>query len=374
MSITLSGCASKKPREERPRKKVNIRQKDVEQPGDDRGALKAPPQGRLYNGVYPGSYDMEEDKIKLKSLLAYEKRTGKKAAWVYFSDNWYNGREFPLKTASWIRKHGSIPFIRLMLRSREKQDVAEHKFTLERIIAGDFDDDLRSWARQARRFKTPLLVEFGTEVNGRWFSWNGHWNGRGKKTGYGRATEADGPEKFRDAYRHIISISRQEKADNITWVFHANNQDIPDTSWNRMENYYPGDEWIDWLGVSVYGAQDPLEPDIYSFRELMDDVYPRLKKLSKDKKPIALLEFGVTSGNPRVNQAKWSEAALKDLVGGRWPRLIGLAWWNEGWENDDNPKHDTSMIVKDNPDLAAVLKKWVGGQANVLDKVLTETP
>ena len=31
----------------------------------------------------------------------------------------------------------------------------------------------------------PMLVEFGTEMNGYWFPWNGKWNGAGATLGYG---------------------------------------------------------------------------------------------------------------------------------------------------------------------------------------------
>lgn len=129
-----------------------------------------------------------------------------------------------------------------MLRSDAEQGHAEPVFTLDRIISGDFDNDLRAWARDARDFGSPLLAEYGTEVNGEWFPWNGIWNGAGTTDGYGNSTQFDGPERFRDAYRHIIQIAREEKASNITWVFHVDSEDVPDEEWNRLELYYPGDE------------------------------------------------------------------------------------------------------------------------------------
>ena len=33
------------------------------------------------------------------------------------------------------------------------------------------------------------------------------------------------------------------------------------SDWNKFENYYPGDEWIDWVGASVYGRQLPSDPE-----------------------------------------------------------------------------------------------------------------
>lgn len=327
--------------------------------------INIPPTGYIYHSVHPGGRTGEEDDITLNDLRSYEQAAGKTAAWVYFSHNWYHGREFPTQTAAWIRDAGSIPYVRLMMRSDAVQNHAEPEFTLDRIVNGNFDDDLRAWARAARDFGSPLMAEYGTEVNGEWFPWNGVWNGGGALDGYGDPAQPDGPERFRDAYRHIIQIARDEGAANILWVFHANNQDVPDESWNRLEQYYPGDEWIDWIGVSVYGAQTPMDEEWPEFRDMMDEVYPRLAALSPDK-PIVVLELGATSGNPRGDQAVWAENALTDLIAGRWPRMIGFSWWNETWPNDDDPTHNSNMRLQDNPALAAAFQKLVGADARVL--------
>ena len=327
-----------------------------------------PPKGYLYQGIYPGGETREEDDITLKDLRSYEQTVGKTAAWVYFSNNWYRSRKFPLATATWIREAGSIPFIRLMLRSSPDQNQAEPTFTLQNIINGKFDTDLHSWCSDARDFGTPILAEYGTEVNGSWFSWSGVWNGGGELNGYGDPTRPDGPERFKDAYRHIIQNSRDENAKNITWVFHVDDYGDPDTSWNQIENYYPGDEWIDWIGVSDYGAQTPQDEPWNSFRDGMDAIYPQLVALSPNK-PIVLLEFGVTKNNPLGDQAQWARDALTDITSFRWPRLIGFSWWNEWWQNDDNPAHDTTMRVQDNPDLAAVFQELVGNNPIVLGRI-----
>lgn len=327
--------------------------------------IPLPPAGYLYHSVYPGGKTGEESDVTQDDLRTYEDIVRKNAVWVYFSHNWYQGHEFPLATAAWIREAGSIPYIRLMLRSDSEQNHAEPLYTFDKILNGDFDADLQAWASAARDFGTPLIAEYGVEVNGEWFSWNGMWYGAGKLDGYGDPTIADGPEQFRDVYRHIIQISRDEKADNITWVFHVNNQDIPDEDWNRLEQYYPGDEWIDWLGVSAYGAQTPMETEWPEFRDLMDAVYPRLEALSPDK-PIVLLEFGAAANNPLGDQAAWARSALTDIISFRWPRLICFSWWNEAWPNDDNPAHDTTMRVQDNPALAAVFQELVGQSPVVL--------
>jgi hypothetical protein len=327
-----------------------------------------PAAGTFLHGVYPGGRTGEEDDITLEDLRAYEALAGKPAVWVYFSNNWYRSRRFPLETAEWIREAGSVPFIRLMLWSDPWSERAEPVFTLDRILAGEFDEDFTRWAEEARDFGTPIVVEFGTEVNGEWFPWNGAWNGAGRLDGYGAADQPDGPERFRDAYRHIVETMRAAGADNLVWVFHADCNDMPEEEWNRLEAYYPGDNLVDWLGVSVYGAQTPMEEEWPSFRECMDRAYPRLACLSDDK-PILLLEFGVTRDNPLGDPSDWARDALDDILSGRWPRLIGFAWWNERWQNDDDLAHDTDMQLQGDPDLAQVFAERVGGNPSVLGRM-----
>ena len=321
------------------------------------GAIPSPPSGKLYHGVYPGGITGEEDDITSADLSSYETTVGKTAAWVYFSNNWYRSRAFPLSTATWIRAAGSVPFIRLMLLDSAARKP-NHRFTLAHVIRGDFDADLRAWGDGARDFRTPLIVEFGTEVNGFWFPWNGKWNGGANK----------GPARFRQAYRHIVDVIRGEGATNITWVFHVNGDDEPGRPWNRFENYYPGDGYVDWVAVSAYGAQEPTEKWCGSFRDSLDAAYPRLVAMAPSK-PLIVAELGVTSRNPLCDQAEWAAAALGDLTSLRWPAVIGFSWWNEQWQNDNKPAHDTDMRVQDNPDLAAVFQALVGTDANVLGRV-----
>ena len=310
--------------------------------------LALPGVGKLYHGVFPGddpaAVDAEEDSVSPATVQSYETAVGKSVAWVYFSHNWYQGRAFPLATATWIRDRGSIPFIRLMLRSSPEQNVAEPTFTPARIAAGEFDADLTAWGQAAAAFGTPLLAEYGTEVNGSWFSWNGAWNGGAN----------GGADVFRRAYRHIVRTISAQGASNVSWVFHVGAQDVPEEAWNRLENYYPGDDAIDWVGVSEYGAADPLDDEWPSFSAVMDTVFPRLTAMAPGK-PVAVLEFGVSAGNPLGDPAVWATAALSDLIGGRWPGVVGFSWWNENWQNDADPAHDTDMRVETVPGLGAAM-------------------
>ncbi len=304
----------------------------------------AAPSGKILAGTYTGGRSGEEDDIIPSDLKAYIRTVGHRPAWVYFSNNWYRSRAFPAETAKWIRAAGSTPFIRLMLRSDPEQDHADPLYKTRAIARGDFDADLAKWARAAARFKTPILVEWGTEMNGEWFQWNARWNGKQR-----------GAKRFADAYRHIIDVMRTNGASNIIWVFHVNWADGPPRNWNQMEKYYPGDDYIDWLGISLYSMQGPNEDEPTAFSEI-DKTIHRLNKMAYAK-PIIIAEFGTDVHNPHEPAAPWADKALRQILSGKWPNLIGFSWWNETWPNGDDPADATDTRIVSDPNLIKVFRR-----------------
>ena len=207
------------------------------------------------------------------------------------------------------------------------------------IIAGKFDVQLRQWARQARQDGIPFMFDFAVEMNGKWFPWNGYWNGGGGKMGYGDPSLPDGPERYRDAYRHIINIFRQEKVNHVTWMFHAAmDMDEPTDRWNEPKNYYPGDDYIDWIGVSIYGAQNTGENYWDSFGDVVSyrGAYQKLAAVSSTK-PIAILELGVTDQHPLGDKADWLKGAFDDIKTNKYLNFQALTYWHENWDDNGHP-------------------------------------
>ncbi|HFC01311.1 MAG TPA: hypothetical protein ENJ53_10945 [Phaeodactylibacter sp.] len=251
--------------------------------------LIAPATG-IYHAAFP-DFGGTEDMVSTQRIEKFETLVDKEITWAYFSNNWYGALEFPTTTVTLINDAGRVPFIRMMPRVSFEEGGPDPFYTMQKIIDGDYDIHLAEWAIAAKNTAQPLLVEFGTEMNGNWFPWNAQYNGADTTDAYGDSSLPDGAERFRDAYRHIIDICNTNDANNITWFFHVDAYSQPDKNWNAIENYYPGDEYIDWLGVSVYGAQESGDP-YQEFSEIMNDVYPQLINLAD--KPIAILEFAVT--------------------------------------------------------------------------------
>ncbi len=325
-----------------------------------------PPQRGIYHSAFP-AFGPAEDTVTTGHIDRFARNiSGKNLTWAYFSDNWFNGITFPTRDVRTILSKGVIPFIRIMPRSKWEV-CSDRRYSLDKIIQGNFDTKLRRYARDAARIRAPMIMEFGTEVNGDWFPWSGACNGGGQRDGYGSPRLADGPERFRDAYRHIIDIFREEGAYNVTWVMHYNGGSSPNVPWNTHAAYYPGDDYIDWLGISAYGAQTPRQIRSWNpqFREVMSSAYNNVASVSRTK-PIALLEFGVVE---HAGKPQWIRNALSDLASGRYRRLKAIAWWHSDWRNDDGTW--SRMKIDSSPESAAAYREGVAHPMFVTQAVIS---
>ncbi len=286
-------------------------------------------------GAYLGAYvdfGEGEDKVTYDAITAFEQMTGKHLAIVAFGNFW-GEQAFPVKTVNIVSGYGAIPLIFWSPWDRpyvEKQ--GPDRFNLPDILAGKWDIYIDQWADAARNYGKPMLVSWGIEMNGTWFPWSGFYYGGSKVIGHkdGRPLYA-GPELVKQAYRYVVNRVRARKADNILWGFHVNHYGMPQESWNMMVNYYPGTDYVDWLGLSVYGKMLRAE-DWASFYNVMESSYQEICQLDAQK-PVIVAEWGVGEFPPG-NKAEFITKAFADLQT-RYQRVKGAVYWHERWENTD---------------------------------------
>jgi len=291
--------------------------------------LLPPDDEGIYFGSFP-DFGGPEDRVSAGRVRAFNRLAGKKIAFATFSQNWFRSMKYPRKAIHAIHRTGAVPLIRMMPRSGFREGRKEQHFSLQKIIDGRFDPALRAWARAAKRDGIPLLVDFAVEMNGNWFGWSGRFNGAGRKRRYGDPALYDGPERYRDAYRHIIDIFRAERVHHITWLFHPNLQSVPRRRWNRPKYYYPGDDYIDWIGISLYGPMTPAEEEWELFDEALERWSGTIREIS-EKKPLALLEFGVTDHHPECDKSVWLENAFETIYSGAYLKFRAINYWHENW-------------------------------------------
>ena len=318
--------------------------------------LTAPQRDQIYFGAFP-DFGGSEDHVSTQRVKDFETLAGKKIAWAYFSQNWYNGIIYPREAVHAIAQSGATPFVRLMPRSDEIQGHAEKRFSMQHIIEGKFDTALKKWAKDAKKDNIPLLADFAVEANGDWFQWSGRFTGGSKKDGYGDPHYPDGPERYRDAYRHIVDLFRAEGVTHITWFFHYNYASFPNEAWNQPKYYYPGDAYIDWVGFSLYGAQTLDEEwEGLEFSTQLKQYYPSTKEI-KTRNPMALLEFGVTDDHPDGNKSAWLDDAFKTILDNNYVKLAAINPWHENWENEDGTM--TKIRLDSSPETQTTFRKWI---------------
>jgi hypothetical protein len=294
------------------------------------GAASACPAGelpalavprRIYLGAFANfsAGARNEDYVTAGRLRRFARLAGRGLAWATFSQHFFRGLAFPGASVATLWRQGAVPVVRLMPWSQQVESRPERTFTLERIAAGALDAPLRAWGEAAAASRIPLVVEFGPEVNGEWFPWNGLYHGAGTPTADGPA----GPAAFRAAYRRVVEAIRAAGARNVEFAFHVEDYSAPEAGWNRASLYYPGDDYVDWVGVSIYG-----DPPPQPFAAALRDAYAQLSEFAPTK-PVAILEFGAPQSLGARAKARWIRAALATLAGGRFERVHAASWWDE---------------------------------------------
>lgn len=298
--------------------------------GTAHAALKVAP---LHDGVYHSAhpdFGLRDDLVTRGRVRTFMRAAEHPLAWAYVSSHWDKGIAFPEKECRILNSMGIVPLIGIMPWSTLVQNEPEPVYTLERINRGYFDAEIGACADTAASLGFPIMIEFGPECNGPWFPWSAAHNGGSEDT-YGERGVPDGAERFRDAYRRIIDIFREHGAEDVTWVFHIASG-ATSAEWNSASWYYPGDGYIDWLGMSVYGRRtgdDPARP----FMDAVRHTYRGLEDLSPSK-PIAVLEMGVSESYVLRDKAQWITDAFDAVYSGALPRLKAVSWWNKVYRPD----------------------------------------
>ncbi len=287
-------------------------------------------------GVYTGAYvdfGDSEDNVTLEGIEDFDKMVGKQQA-IIASSSYWGEQTFPRFNLDIITRYGAIPLLFWSPWDRPyDQNHGPDRFSLNEILAGKWDKYIDTWADSAREFGQPLFVAWGLEMNGTWFPWSGYFYGAGKVAqNIGGKKLFVGPELYKKTYRYVVDRVRARGAKNILWVFHVNNYSYPQDLWNQIAEYYPGADYVDWLGMSAYGKQfasDPWVDPVDAFE------YPYQDLAALDPaKPMMLAEWGIGEFPKAGNKGDWIRNAFQEIQT-KCPRVKAIVFWHERWQNSD---------------------------------------
>ena len=237
-----------------------------------------------------------------KHVRAFQDATGAHIQLVEF----YNSLTSPFQ--QWEARQatalGALPLIQLNPRN----------VSLARIAAGHYDGLIRRYADSVKAFRCRIALSFGHEMNGWWYSWG---------------MPQTRPATFIAAWRHIHDLFRREGVSNVIWSWDPSHmyQDYPGKVATPASEWYPGDAYVDWVGIDGY-----LRPG-----QTFDDIFHSQLHFIRNvtSKPVYIAETGVAVGPEQ-------KAQIAQLFAGvRSDHLTGLVWFDldgkEPWRLEGRP-------------------------------------
>ena len=239
-------------------------------------------QSVRYLGVFepdaPNSY---------AGINQFAQAIGRQPNVVLYYSQWLE--PFNVGFAAAAAKHGAVTLVQL----------APRNISLESIVSGRYDAYLESYASEVKAFGAQVILSFGHEMNGDWYSW-----------GYTHTS----PAVFVAAWRHIVTVFRSQGTKNVTWLWTVNIIGMP----NRIpepSSWWPGNSYVNWVGIDGYYWNSTIE-----FASLFGPTIGDVRELTSD--PILIAETGA---EPSAGQS----AKIADLFAGvRTFGLLGFVYYD----------------------------------------------
>ncbi|MFJ8432334.1 glycoside hydrolase family 26 protein [Kitasatospora sp. NPDC094019] len=233
-----------------------------------------------------------------------------------FSVGWWDKR-FDRRVFDTVAERGIMPMVAWEPWDFHKESKVDKlrgeqpDYALSRIIGGEFDSYIKQWAEGVKSLGYPVALRFAHEMNGYWYPWAEQANGNRRG-------------QYVQAWKHVHDLFRQAGADKVVWVWSPN---IDYENATPLDSLYPGDDYVDWIGLSGYYGTVGLEK-YASFEQIFE---PTLKKLRTfSPKPVVITETAATDSSGQ--KARWITEMFEQLP--RHPDIIGLIWYEAVKEVD----------------------------------------
>ncbi len=248
-------------------------------------------------GIYRPELPYHFDKV-----YSIQQKLGVRLSTISFYQAWGEGREheFKKKVVNNISRGGYTPFITWepWLAAFNEYEGKMPDSSLSIISGGEFDWYIRSWARESAKYGKPFYIRPLHEMTNATYPWSSKYK--------------NSPEMFIECWKHIVSIFREEGARNVAFVW---------TPYKPADTlYYPGNEWVDWIGLDIFNYGPLSENGMWiDFFTLTRSFYDAVKQYNK---PVIIAEVGTVEqgGNKNI----WFRDMFNTLATGTFPMIHGL--------------------------------------------------
>lgn len=252
-------------------------------------------------GAYFGTQFSGTEEERKAKITALEDQIGRKFAIDHVFYRW--DVQFPQDYDRWTIAQGRTLFLNWSSRQQDKSGAKWAD-----IAAGRYDALIRERAAAIKALDVPVFLSFTHEPN--------------QLVGDGRNASGHPPDYVR-AWRHVVSMFNQAGATNVSWVWV---QMAFTFRQGQADQFYPGDDIIDWVGVDGYHNINC--PWLRAGWKGFDAVFGKAVSWAEARgKPLMIAEFNLREdpADPQ-RKAQW----LRDLAGevARSPTIKGIVSFN----------------------------------------------
>lgn len=197
------------------------------------------------------------------------------------------------------------------------------------ILDGKYDDYFADYAGHLKDFGHPVLFRLNNEMNGDWCWYSAIYTGKDT-------------ELYQAMWRYIHDIFQKNGVDNVVWVWNPHDLSRPAFKWNHYLMYYPGDQYVDIIGLTGYNTGNYFPGE--EWREFAE-IYPPLEReyAAVFNKPMMITEFSSNSvGGDKVAWIHRMFDQIKTL------KSIKVAVWWSGIDYDQQGRPGRIYLLNEN--------------------------
>lgn len=173
-------------------------------------------------------------------------------------------------------------------------------YTWKQVANGNADSYIATQADNIKAWGRPVIFNF-------------HHEPENDTASEGSAAD------FVAAFDHVVTVFRNHGADNVSWAWIM----MAGTFHKDIDSWYPGDNYVDWIGVDVYSLWEISNHKSWvSVQDAGDDAYnwATKTKAGAHNKPILYGEWATSEDdNTPGRKAQWITDALTTLKS--WPQV-----------------------------------------------------
>lgn len=210
------------------------------------------------------------------------------------------------------------------------------------VLEGDYDAFLLDYANTIKEFGHPVIFRLGNEMNGDWCPYAGYNTSRDAMV-------------FKEFYRYVYSFFDEVDAQNVIWAWNPNAESFPNFKWNDTLMYYPGDEFVDVVGLTAYNTGTyyaSTGEKWQSFNELYRGLYTNYERTFGQ--PLMICEFA--SANVGGDKTQWVVDMFNSLK--YYPGIKVAIWW-DGADRDAFGNIARSYYIDDPKSVLDVFRKYL---------------